>query len=82
MLRGKETLLRSYYLGVFLLSIPSNRRKREKTPDSIFLYFQTSMDLPPDKAKLLKQYDDERKWDLICDQVGPYFVLFNPMHDY
>ncbi|KAL0268219.1 UNVERIFIED_CONTAM: hypothetical protein PYX00_010245 [Menopon gallinae] len=26
------------------------------------------MDLPPDKAKLLKQYDDERKWDLICDQ--------------
>ncbi|KAI8777890.1 formin-like protein isoform X3 [Biomphalaria glabrata] len=28
----------------------------------------TSMDLPPDKAKVLKGYDDERKWDLICDQ--------------
>ncbi|XP_076348576.1 formin-like protein isoform X2 [Tachypleus tridentatus] len=27
-----------------------------------------SMDLPPDKAKLLKQYDDEKKWDMICDQ--------------
>jgi len=27
-----------------------------------------SMDLPPDKAKLLKQYDDEKKWDIICDQ--------------
>lgn len=28
------------------------------------------MDLPPDKAKLLKQYDIEKKWDLICDQVS------------
>jgi hypothetical protein len=27
------------------------------------------MDLPPDKAKLLKSYDDEKKWDLICYQV-------------
>ena len=27
------------------------------------------MDLPPDKAKLLKSYDDDKKWDLICDQV-------------
>ncbi|KAK4311569.1 hypothetical protein Pmani_016931 [Petrolisthes manimaculis] len=26
------------------------------------------MDLPPDKAKLLKQYDDMKKWDMICDQ--------------
>lgn len=29
---------------------------------------QASMDLPPDKAKLLKQYDDVKKWDMICDQ--------------
>lgn len=28
----------------------------------------TSMDLPPDKAKLLKNYDYEKKWDIICDQ--------------
>jgi len=27
------------------------------------------MDLPPDKAKLLKQYDDHRKWEIVCDQV-------------
>ncbi|XP_050304495.1 formin-like protein [Anthonomus grandis grandis] len=27
-----------------------------------------SMDLPPDKAKLLKSYDSEKKWDIICDQ--------------
>jgi formic-like protein len=29
---------------------------------------QQSMDLPPDKAKLLKNYDNEKKWDIICDQ--------------
>ncbi|XP_022920232.1 formin-like protein [Onthophagus taurus] len=27
-----------------------------------------SMDLPPDKAKLLRNYDSEKKWDIICDQ--------------
>lgn len=27
------------------------------------------MNLPPDKARLLRQYDNEKKWDLICDQV-------------
>lgn len=27
------------------------------------------MDLPPDKVRLLKSYDDERKWELLCDQV-------------
>jgi hypothetical protein len=27
-----------------------------------------SMDLPPDKAKLLRGYDDERKWEMIRDQ--------------
>jgi hypothetical protein len=31
---------------------------------------QASMDLPPDKAKLLKNYDSEKKWDIICDQVS------------
>ncbi|XP_076328093.1 LOW QUALITY PROTEIN: formin-like protein [Tachypleus tridentatus] len=32
------------------------------------LAYKASMDLPPDKAKLLKQYDDGKKWDMICDQ--------------
>lgn len=26
------------------------------------------MDLPPDKAKLLRNYDLEKKWEIICDQ--------------
>lgn len=26
------------------------------------------MDLPPDKAKLLRSYDNEKKWEIICDQ--------------
>ena len=34
------------------------------------------MDLPPDKAKLLKQYDDEKKWDIICDQVSALYYLW------
>ncbi|XP_009462585.1 PREDICTED: formin-like protein 3 [Nipponia nippon] len=32
----------------------------------------SSMNLPPDKARLLRQYDNEKKWDLICDQVGDW----------
>jgi len=27
------------------------------------------MNLPPDKVRLLRQYDNEKKWELICDQV-------------
>uniref|UniRef100_G3PME2 Formin-like 1a n=1 Tax=Gasterosteus aculeatus aculeatus TaxID=481459 RepID=G3PME2_GASAC len=26
------------------------------------------MNLPPDKLKLLSQYDNEKKWELVCDQ--------------
>lgn len=33
------------------------------------------MDLPPDKAKLLRNYDDEKKWDMICDQVSNKLLL-------
>ncbi len=33
------------------------------------------MDLPPDKAKLLRSYDDDKKWDLICDQVIVCFLV-------
>lgn len=36
---------------------------------------QSSMNLPPDKARLLRQYDNEKKWDLICDQVGTGWSL-------
>uniref|UniRef100_A0A8C1I2E6 Formin-like 3 n=2 Tax=Cyprinus carpio TaxID=7962 RepID=A0A8C1I2E6_CYPCA len=48
------------------------------TPRS--LVFQNSMNLPPDKARLLRQYDNEKKWDLICDQER--FQVKNPPHTY
>lgn len=47
-----------------------------------YLIFQTSMDLPPDKAKLLKQYDDEKKWDIICDQVSLNKKQFPLVNDF
>ncbi|KPP77435.1 Formin-like protein 2-like [Scleropages formosus] len=39
-----------------------------------------SMNLPPDKARLLRQYDNEKKWELICDQER--FQVKNPPHTY
>uniref|UniRef100_A0A8C4YR76 Formin like 2 n=1 Tax=Gopherus evgoodei TaxID=1825980 RepID=A0A8C4YR76_9SAUR len=38
------------------------------------------MNLPPDKARLLRQYDNEKKWELICDQER--FQVKNPPHTY
>ena len=34
------------------------------------------MNLPPDKARLLRQYDNEKKWELICDQVREVWRAF------
>lgn len=28
------------------------------------------MNLPPDKVRILRLYDNDKKWDLIRDQVG------------
>ncbi|XP_012874150.1 PREDICTED: formin-like protein 3 [Dipodomys ordii] len=42
--------------------------------------YPSSMNLPPDKARLLRQYDNEKKWDLICDQER--FQVKNPPHTY
>uniref|UniRef100_A0A2K5DUP8 Formin like 2 n=1 Tax=Aotus nancymaae TaxID=37293 RepID=A0A2K5DUP8_AOTNA len=39
-----------------------------------------AMNLPPDKARLLRQYDNEKKWELICDQER--FQVKNPPHTY
>ncbi|KAM3591799.1 uncharacterized protein V6R79_007705 [Siganus canaliculatus] len=39
-----------------------------------------TMNLPPDKVKLLSQYDSEKKWDLICDQER--FQARNPPSAY
>lgn len=34
------------------------------------------MNLPPDKLKLLSQYDNDKKWELVCDQVRAFYYLF------
>ncbi|KAJ8364623.1 hypothetical protein SKAU_G00134540 [Synaphobranchus kaupii] len=39
-----------------------------------------SMNLPPDKVKLLCQYDNEKKWELVCDQER--FQVKNPPSAY
>lgn len=46
-------------------------------------FSQASMDLPPDKAKLLKNYDNEKKWDIICDQVsfGSFMIFLRHTND-
>lgn len=50
-------------------------------------FFQSSMNLPPDKLELLSQYDNEKKWELVCDQVSTFNDLFSvgfaikPQHD-
>ncbi|KAI3365015.1 hypothetical protein L3Q82_000951 [Scortum barcoo] len=41
---------------------------------------QNTMNLPPDKVKILSQYDNEKKWDLICDQER--FQVKNPPSAY
>uniref|UniRef100_A0A8C9WLD5 Formin like 1 n=1 Tax=Scleropages formosus TaxID=113540 RepID=A0A8C9WLD5_SCLFO len=41
---------------------------------------QNSMNLPPDKVKLLHQYDNEKKWELVCDQER--FQVKNPPSAY
>uniref|UniRef100_A0A8C3M4E4 Formin like 2 n=1 Tax=Chrysolophus pictus TaxID=9089 RepID=A0A8C3M4E4_CHRPC len=41
---------------------------------------RNAMNLPPDKARLLRQYDNEKKWELICDQER--FQVKNPPHTY
>lgn len=43
---------------------PPDQKELEKR----FTKVLNSMDLPPDKAKLLKSYDDNRKWEIILDQ--------------
>ncbi|XP_017591508.1 PREDICTED: formin-like protein 2 [Corvus brachyrhynchos] len=49
-------------------------------PHNIPVSPQNAMNLPPDKARLLRQYDNEKKWELICDQER--FQVKNPPHTY
>uniref|UniRef100_A0A669BKX8 Formin like 1 n=1 Tax=Oreochromis niloticus TaxID=8128 RepID=A0A669BKX8_ORENI len=45
-----------------------------------YFHFINTMNLPPDKVKILSQYDSEKKWDLICDQER--FQVKNPPSAY
>uniref|UniRef100_A0A665VHY2 Formin-like protein 1 n=1 Tax=Echeneis naucrates TaxID=173247 RepID=A0A665VHY2_ECHNA len=45
-----------------------------------FSNITNTMNLPPDKVKILSQYDNEKKWDLICDQER--FQVKNPPSAY
>lgn len=45
------------------LPIPPEEELEER-----FNALLNTMNLPPDKMKILSQYDNEKKWDLICDQ--------------
>uniref|UniRef100_G1PXS6 Formin like 3 n=1 Tax=Myotis lucifugus TaxID=59463 RepID=G1PXS6_MYOLU len=54
--------------------------KGEKDERKALQWPASSMNLPPDKARLLRQYDNEKKWDLICDQER--FQVKNPPHTY
>ncbi|XP_067643808.1 formin-like protein isoform X2 [Eurosta solidaginis] len=61
----------SQYHHVRQPSVRSRSQQPMPTADELdrrFAKVLASMDLPPDKAKLLKNYDDEKKWDIICDQ--------------
>uniref|UniRef100_A0A673LXE8 Formin-like protein 2 n=1 Tax=Sinocyclocheilus rhinocerous TaxID=307959 RepID=A0A673LXE8_9TELE len=63
--------------------LPSDLWKLQEfnlTSLSLCVFTQNSMNLPPDKARLLRQYDNEKKWELICDQER--FQVKNPPHTY
>ncbi|XP_065557720.1 formin-like protein [Artemia franciscana] len=67
-LRNK-TVTRSQKLRKTLSPPPPKRPMPEQGEvERRFTQVLMSMDLPPDKVKVLRQYDDEKKWDMICDQ--------------
>ncbi|KAA0704518.1 Formin-like protein 1 [Triplophysa tibetana] len=57
------------------LPIPPEEELEER-----FNIVLNSMNLPPDKVKLLCEYDNEKKWELVCDQER--FQVKNPPSAY
>uniref|UniRef100_A0AAQ5Y6B1 Formin-like 2b n=1 Tax=Amphiprion ocellaris TaxID=80972 RepID=A0AAQ5Y6B1_AMPOC len=53
---------------------------KPKTISRRLILDTNSMNLPPDKVRLLRSYDNEKKWELICDQER--FQVKNPPHTY
>nr|DBA22195.1 TPA: hypothetical protein GDO54_013249 [Pyxicephalus adspersus] len=45
-----------------------------------FIIVLEAMNLPPDKISVLKQYDQDKKWELVCDQER--FEVKNPPATY
>lgn len=35
----------------------------------MYFVLQAKLDLPIDKERAMRQFDDEKKWDIVCDQV-------------
>ncbi|KAJ7987711.1 hypothetical protein DPEC_G00329330 [Dallia pectoralis] len=52
----------------------------EEELEESFSAVLNSMNLPPDKMKVLCQYDNEKKWELVCDQER--FQVKNPPSAY
>ncbi|KAG9328852.1 hypothetical protein JZ751_010119 [Albula glossodonta] len=80
--RGKGRTLRCS-LAAQMITASGRFRVTLRTPASggeCMWKGRNSMNLPPDKARLLRQYDNEKKWDLICDQER--FQVKNPPHTY
>ncbi|GCB73383.1 hypothetical protein scyTo_0002514 [Scyliorhinus torazame] len=71
---GKE--IRSQQATVPKQPMPVNEGELEER----FSHVLNCMNLPPDKVKLLNQYDNEKKWELICDQER--FQVKNPPFAY
>ncbi|KAK5644344.1 hypothetical protein RI129_005644 [Pyrocoelia pectoralis] len=66
-----ESIISSKYGHGRQPSIRAKSKRPMPDPNELerrFTEVLASMDLPPDKAKLLKNYDFEKKWDIICDQ--------------
>ncbi|XP_047465880.1 formin-like protein 1 isoform X2 [Mugil cephalus] len=66
---------------------PQKQTPAEKLPvppeeelEERFSAVLNTMNLPPDKVKILSQYDNEKKWELICDQER--FQVKNPPSAY
>jgi len=36
----------------------------------LFLFVQGMMDLPLEKEREMRKFNDEKKWEIICDQVS------------
>ncbi|VDO79257.1 unnamed protein product [Onchocerca flexuosa] len=64
-------------MAVRIESLPKDILKDDQTsrlpPEeellSAFEEVLNKMDLPPDKMRILRSYDLNKKWELVCDQV-------------